>query len=156
MKRTIREEELLAKDDIWNAVVSILSAHDLSSENTLLDEAFIVFHYYSELESGGHESLLNWFESYRGELSIDNYLMKLIAALEKMGAHEFAFIEKKYGKDMWRLHATLENGEDNEEEYYQTIEKADQDYYNSDQTLADLVENYFIDIHAELMDVLDG
>ena len=40
-------------DGIWNAVITILAESDLSTENKSLKEAFIVFQYYSELESGG-------------------------------------------------------------------------------------------------------
>lgn len=62
MRPKMKRENLLNKDDIWNAVTSVLSEHDLSTENNKTDETFLAFQYYSEMESGGHESLLNSLE----------------------------------------------------------------------------------------------
>jgi len=155
MKPKMNREDLLDKDDIWNAVVSIVSECDLPSKDTVLNEAFIVFQYYSELESGGHESLLNWFGSYIEEISIESYLKELIAILEKIGAHDYAIIEKKYVQEIWRLHLALEIGENKEEEYYNIIEKADNEYQNLNQKLDDLLETYFINIHTYLIEVVE-
>jgi len=62
MKPEMKRKDLLSKTDIWNAVITFLSEYDLSSEDNNLNDAFIVYQYYSELESGGHESLFTWFE----------------------------------------------------------------------------------------------
>jgi len=139
-------------DGIWNAVITILAESDLSTENKSLKEAFIVFQYYSELESGGHESLFTWFESYIEEVGIDNYLKELIDILERIGAHEYATIEKKYGQEMWKLYVALGNGEIEEDELYGVIEKADDEYYKLKQNLEGLLEVYFITIYEEIVD----
>ncbi|WP_225229725.1 hypothetical protein [Sporosarcina quadrami] len=59
MKPKMTRKDLLDNDNIWNAIISVISEGDLSTKDTVLNEAFIVFQYYSELESGGHETLLN-------------------------------------------------------------------------------------------------
>lgn len=155
MKPKMNRRDLLSKDNIWNAVVSVISEHDFSTNDTVINEAFIVFHYYSELESGGHESLLTWFEPYIEEISIESYLNTLTAALEKIGAHDYAAIEKKYGQEMWNLHVALVNDETKEEEYYHIIEKADDEYYQLHQKLEGLLETYFIHIHTDLIEVVE-
>lgn len=154
-KIKMNREDLLDKDDIWNAVVSVVCECDLPSKDTVFTEAFIVFQYYSELESGGHESLLNWFGSYIEEISIESYFKELIAILEKIGAHDYAMIEKKYGQEMWRLHMALENGENKEDEFYNVIEKADDEYHKLNQKLDNLLETYFVSIHTDLIEVVE-
>ncbi|ARJ39372.1 hypothetical protein SporoP8_11105 [Sporosarcina ureae] len=155
MRIKMNREDLLNKDDIWNAVVSVVSDCDLPSKDTVVNEACMVFQYYSELESGGHESLLNWFGSYIEEIGIESYLKELIAILEKIGAHDYAMIERKYGQEMWRLHVVLKNGENKEDEFYSVIEKADDEYYKLNQKLDNLVEAYFISIHTDLIEVVE-
>src|SRR5699024_10688846 len=142
-------------DGIWNAVITILAESDLSTENKSLKEAFIVFQYYSELESGGHESLFTWFEAYIEEVGIDIYLNELIGILEKIGAHDYAIIEKKYGQEMWKLYVALENDEVEEDEFYGVIEKADDEYHKLNQKLEELLETYFVTIHTDLIEVVE-
>ncbi|MDQ0273954.1 hypothetical protein [Cytobacillus purgationiresistens] len=64
VKPKIKRKDLMSKTDIWNAVNTVLSECDLSSEDKKINEAYIVHQYYSELESGGHKSLFTWFEWY--------------------------------------------------------------------------------------------
>ncbi|MFC5466000.1 hypothetical protein ACFPM4_14805 [Lederbergia graminis] len=141
-------------DDIWNAVIAMLSEYDISTENKNLHEAFIVFQYYSELESGGHESLFTWFESYIEEVGIHNYLNELINILEKIGAHDYVIIEKKYGQEMWGLYVALENDEVEEDEFYSVIGKADEEYHKLNQKLEELLETYFITIYTDLIKIV--
>ncbi|WP_313238385.1 DMP19 family protein [Sporosarcina ureae] len=155
MKPKMNRKDLLDKDDIWNAIVSVVCECDLPSKDTVLKEAFIVSQYYSELESGGHESLLNWFRSYIEEISIESYVKELIAILEKTGAHDYAMIVKKYGQEMWSLHVALENDENKEVEFYNVIEKADDEYHKLNKKLDNLLETYFISIHTDLIDVIE-
>lgn len=145
----------MTSDEIWNAVISVLIESDLSTENKSLKEAFIVFQYYSELESGGHESLLTWFESYIEEVGIGNYLKELIDILEKIGARDYATLERKYGQEMWKLYVALENDEVEESEFYGVIEKADEEYHKLNQKLAELLEAYFMEIHTDLVEVVE-
>lgn len=63
------------------------------------------------MESGGHESLWNWTSDHIEEVGINHYLEELIGVLEKIGANEYARIEKMYGEEMWRLYVALENNE---------------------------------------------
>ncbi|MGX2959637.1 DMP19 family protein [Peribacillus sp. JNUCC 23] len=155
MKPKMKRKSLLSKTDIWNAVTTVLSEYDLSTEDKNLNEAFIVFQYYSELESGGHESLFTWFEWYIEEVGIDNYLNELIGILEEICAHDYAIIEKKYGQEMWRLYVALENDEIEEDEFYDVIEKANDEYHKLNQKLEELLETYFVTIHTDLIEVVE-
>src|SRR5699024_5823470 len=111
MRPKMKRENLLNKDDIWNAVTSVLSEHDLSTENNKTDETFLAFQYYSEMESGGHESLLNSLEWYIEEIGIDHYLKNLIGVLEKIEAYDYAAIVKNDCEELWTLYIALENDE---------------------------------------------
>lgn len=155
MKPKMTRKELLDTDNIWNAIITAISEVDLSTKDTVLNEALIIFQYYSELESGGHENLLNWLESYIEEISIEIYLNKLITILEKIGAHDYAMIESKYGQEMWRLYIALEKEEVEEDEFYNVIKKADDEYHKLNGLLEELLETYFVSIHTDLIDVVE-
>ncbi|MBO1511362.1 DMP19 family protein [Metabacillus bambusae] len=155
MKPIINRKDLLNKDDIWNAVIAVLSEYDYSTENRMAKEAYTVFQYYAEMESGGHESLFIWASDYIKEVGIALYLEELIGVLEKIDAHEYTKIEKIYGEEMWRLHMALENNEIDESEFYRVIEKADHDYYKLNDQLGKLLEDYFVNIHTDLIEVVD-
>ncbi len=154
MKPTINRKNLLTKDDIWNAVILVVSEADLPTPDLVLREASTVFQYYSELESGGHEMLLNWASSYIEEISFERYLHELLAVLEKVGAHDYAVIERTYGQDMWNLYVALEIDESKEDEFLEFVEKADDAYDRLDGKLEQLVEAYFVKIHIDLIDVV--
>ncbi|WP_096273391.1 DMP19 family protein [Paucisalibacillus globulus] len=155
MKPKIHRTSLQSKTDIWNAVIDVLSNYDLLTAEDLQKENFILFQYYSELESGGHESLLNWWEFYINEVGIDNYLNELIGILEKIGAHEYASIEKRYGSEMWNLYVALENDEIEVDAFYKVIEKANDEYDKLNNKLDKLLEEHFITIHTNIIDVIE-
>ena len=154
MRPKMKRENLLNKDDIWNAVTSVLSEHDLSTENNKTDETFLAFQYYSEMESGGHESLLNSLEWYIEEIGIDHYLKNLIGILEKIEAYDYAAIVKNNCEELWTLYIALENDEIEEEKFYHLIEKADTDYHKLGDQLETLLEAYFVTIYTELIEVV--
>nr|WP_309098301.1 hypothetical protein [Fredinandcohnia onubensis] len=141
-----------SSDDIWNEVIHRICSIDFPSENQTLNEAFLVFQYYSELESGGHEALLNWWNEYISEVGITTYIKELSQVLEKIGAQDYAIILQRYGKEMWKNFVTLENGEIDEDLFYQLIEKADGDYYNLEDKLQQLLESYFVSIHTDIVE----
>ena len=152
-KSKIKRTNLLNPDDIWNAVISVLTEYDFSTENKVAYEAFTVFQYYSEMESGGHESLLRWHSDHIEAVGITRYLEELIGVLEKINAHEYAMIEKKYGQEMWRLYVALENNKIDEKEFYNVIEKADNEYYRFNGKLGALLETYFVMIYTDLIEI---
>lgn len=154
MRPKMKRENLMNKDDIWNAVTSVLSEHDLSTENNKMDETFLAFQYYSEMESGGHESLLNSLEWYIEEIGIDHYLKNLIGILEKIEAYDYAAIVKNNCEELWTLYIALENDEIEEEKFYHLIEKADTDYHKLGDQLETLLEAYFVTIYTELIEVV--
>ncbi|MDW0111145.1 DMP19 family protein [Sporosarcina aquimarina] len=146
-----KREDSMNPDELWNAVVSIINECDFPTNDPVLNEAYIVFHYYSELESGGHESLFTWFGSYIEEVGIECYLNELIAILEKMDAHDYALIEKAYGEELWNMHIALENGEDREDEFYHFVEKADEAYHGLNQTIDTLLETYLVSHYKDFL-----
>lgn len=155
MKYKMKSKDLLTKEDIWNAVIHVLGEYDFPTENEIAHEAMIVFYYYSELESGGHESLLNSFSWYIEDVGITNYLNELIGSLEKISAYDFSLIEKEYGKELWRLFKALESAEIEEDEFYKVVEKADIAYNKLNDKLGVLLEAFFIKIHTELIEVIE-
>lgn len=155
LKPKIKRTDLLNQDDIWNAVSSVVIEYGYQSENRVASEAFTIFQYYSEMESGGHESLLRWNADYIEEIGITRYLEELIEILEKVDAHEYAIVEKKYGQEMWRLYTALENSEIVEKEFYSVIEIADMEYYKLNEKIRELLEAYFVSIHIELIEVVN-
>lgn len=154
-KPKIKKADLLNRDDIWNIVSSVLIEYGYSSENKIAKEAFTVLQYYSEMESGGHESLWNWTSDHIEEVGINHYLEELIGVLEKIGANEYVRIEKMYGEEMWRLYVALENNEIDERNFYSVIEKANDEYYKFNEKLRELIETYFVMIHTDLIEVVD-
>lgn len=155
MKHVMKRQELQTKEDIWNAVMTIMSEIDFPTDDEMINQTFIVFQYYSELESGGHESLLNWLSSYIEEVGIEHYLNELTTALEKVGAQEYAHIEMEYGEEMWRLFTALENGDIEEKDFYNVIEKANDAYEKLDGKLESTLESYFMSIYTDLINVVD-
>ncbi len=140
MKPKMYRRDLVTKDDIWNAVVATISEYDYPTRNQTADETFLAFQYYAELESGGHESLLNWFSEHIEEVGITSYLDALVDSLEAVGAYDYAAIEKKYGQELWRKFKALENGESEDEAFYAVIEQADREYDQLDGRINELLE----------------
>ena len=138
--------------DIWNEVIQKVCSIDFPTENQALNEAFLVFQYYSELESGGHEALLNWWSEYISEVGITAYIKELTKVLEKIAAQEYAVILQKYGEEMWKNFVALENGEIDEYSFYQVVEKADREYYKLEDKLQHLLESYFVSIHTDIIE----
>ena len=141
-----------SSDDIWNEVIHKVCSIDFPTENQVLNEAFLVFQYYSELESGGHEALLNWWSEYISEVGITTYIKELTKVLKKIGAQEYAVILQKYGEEMWKNFVALENGEIDEYSFYQVVEKADREYYKLEDKLQHLLESYFVSIHTDIIE----
>ncbi len=155
MKPKMNRSDLLDNSSIWNAVFKVTSESEPTNDDTLLNDSFIISHYYSELESGGHESLVNWLETYEDEISIPRYFNKLVTILDKAGAVDYAGIENKYGKELWRLYKALENDEIKEDEFYTVIEQADEAYNKLENQIEALLEAYFVRIHTDLIDVVE-
>ncbi|WP_449538034.1 DMP19 family protein [Ferdinandcohnia sp. Marseille-Q9671] len=155
MKPKMKKSELNTPADIWNAVIHTICDFDFPSENKLLNDAFLVFQYHAELESGGHEALLNWWSEYIQEVGMATYVNQLSDIFEKIGAQDYSAILQQYGEEMWKAFVALENGEIDEEPYYEVIEKADQAYYKLENKLELVLESYFMKIHTEIIEVVE-
>ncbi|KMJ57132.1 hypothetical protein AB685_17095 [Bacillus sp. LL01] len=155
MDKKVKNTELTTNEDIWNAMVSLMSEYDFPTDNETANQAFMVYHYYSELESAGHEGLFNWCSSYIEELGAARYFEELVRALREINATDYALIEEKYGVQLWKLYQALESGEAPEEEFYNIIEKADNEYWQLDGKLGNMLETYFVGIYKEFIEVVD-
>ena len=56
---------------------------------------------------------------------------------------------------MWNLYIALENDEIHEDEFYNVIEKATDEYYKLNGELRDLLEAYFVTIYTDLIEVVE-
>ena len=162
MKIKVNRSELQTNNDIWNAVLSAYGEYVFPTDDEKNNDFFILFNYFCELESGGHESLINWFSEPIEEMGIQTYLNRLTKMLEKVGAHEYAEIEKNYIKELWRLFLAVENSgneephyESLEAEFYILIEKADSDYRNLGEKLSERLSSYAADIYTELIEIVE-
>lgn len=149
----MKKKDLITNDDIWNAVIQVMVDYNFPTENKVANDTYIVFNYYSELESGGHEGLLNWFSWHIEEVGIDNYLKELTFILDNIGAENYSKIEKKYGEELWRLFQALENDEIEVDDFYNVIKEADSEYENLNGKLGELLESYFVKIYTDLIDI---
>lgn len=151
----MKKAELMNNNDIWNAMVSLMSEYNFPTENKTANKVFMVYNYYSELESGGHEGLFNWFSWYIEDVGANSYFEELNSILKEINAYDYSLIEEKYGVKLWKLYQALENEEIPEEDFYNIIEKADNEYEQLSGKLADILETYFVNIHTELIEVID-
>lgn len=134
------------KVEIWNFMVETLSQVDLMSANEKDHEAALVYHFYSEVESGGHEGLLNWLSDYIEKVGSTKYFEDLSQSLEKIGASEYAVNERTYGEQLWKLFKALEADEKMEAAFYEVIQKADGAYYALEGKIGERLETYFSQI----------
>ncbi|TWT07877.1 hypothetical protein FQV26_08710 [Planococcus sp. CPCC 101016] len=129
MKVKMSKAQLQTTDEIWNAVIEVISEDGPLAVDPIWSEACMAFHYYSEMESGGHESLLNGSQEYIEQQGFPLFLEQLIHTLQKIGAADYAEIEKKYGNKIGHLFLAMGRVEEDEKAFYEIIEKADQEYY---------------------------
>lgn len=146
----------MESENRWNAVIDMLNECDFPTDSGLLNGAQTVFQYYSELESGGHESLFSSLSTYIEENGIGTYLKEVTEILEQIGAHDYAVIEHDYCVEIWQLYVALENDSIEASEFYTIIEKADDAYNQLDDKLEQLLTTYFVKIHRELTGVIEG
>ena len=155
MKFKVVKSQLQHRDDIWSILADITVENAYPTTNPLLDEISIVFSYYSELESGGHESLTRWQYDQIVALGFETYLDKLTATLRKIGAVDYAVIEKDYLPDIWRIYHQLENGENMEEAFYVLVEKADKAYVALQDAIRPMLVEYAVDIHLQVIEPVE-
>ncbi|MBD3107435.1 hypothetical protein IEO70_03575 [Bacillus sp. AGMB 02131] len=140
----------MSKTEIRSAVIQVLMEKEFPSESAITNEAHLVFQYYCEMESGGHEGLLRWKSQYIKDIGITVYLAKLTAILKKINAFQYAAILEEYGEEMWNLFVALEKGEIDEDQFYEIVHKADYRYYHLNDEIDFLIENYFSEIYEQL------
>lgn len=153
MKPKMKQSELMTNDDIWNAVTKLLSETEDPSENAQLAEALLLYNYYSDMESDGHERLFNYYSETIDIIGIEQFLTEMTDSLRNMDADEYAAILDRYGADMYRMFLGLEDGPVEEAEYYHVFEQADDAYKALDGKIKDLLKAYFVKIHRGLIDV---
>lgn len=133
-----------SREEIWNAIVEKISDIDYPTKYPVTNHAYIMFQYYSQMESGGHEDVLNWLFN---EKKIDHPLAVLINSINEAQAKSYtAYLEVK-GQEMWELFQLLKRGEEQEEAFSLMVQQADEAYWNIN-TFQQIVEKYFY-LHCE-------
>ena len=134
----------MKKEEIWNDTITILAEADYPSDNPFINDVYLAYHYYSELESGGHEAFLTWFSEQIEQTGPTTFLQNLKHSLTKINAKPYAEIIDTYGEALWQAYTALEKEEIEEDEFYNLIEKADTEYYQLDTQLEQYLQNYFV------------
>ncbi|WP_026674762.1 DMP19 family protein [Alkalihalobacterium bogoriense] len=155
MKPQMKKSDLQDSNEIWNAVITVMTEYEYPSDSIVGNDTYLLYQYYSELESGGHESLFTWFSETIDMMGILQYSGKITALLEKIGAVEYAAIEKKYMIALWEKYNALENGEIEENAFYSILEKVDGEYYQLDGKLDHFLQNHFVEVHQQLIDIIE-
>lgn len=150
-----KRAQLLTGDAIWNEVLDFASQIHFPVNEEFINDLSILVQYYNEMESGGHEGLLNWTVGPISNFGFENYIQSLTNTLQTIGAKDIAVIEQQYAPLYWPLYHQLERNEIDEELFYEVIEKADKAYYEHSETLRTLLEQYFISIYTELFEIID-
>lgn len=149
------KNDLLDEGNAWEAVLSAGLTINRPDGFKDAHDYFITLDFLHELESGGHGSLLEWSSDIIEELGIRTYIERLTSMLEKIGAEEYAEIEKQYAEKLWILNRALANGEDVMEEYDRLIEEADKRYSQLGERLLDRMQAYSLVIYKELSENIE-
>ena len=162
MKIKVKHSELQTDNDIWNAVLTAYGEYDFPTDDEEMNDFFILFNYYCEMESGGHESLFNWFSKDIEEMGTQIYLNRLTVMLRKVGAPEYATIEEKSLEELWRLFLAVENSGNEEldfesvvSEFYMLLEKLDGEYRNLGDKLSDRLSSFATVIYTEIIEIVE-
>jgi len=162
VKIKVKHSELQTDNDIWNAVLTAYGEYDFPTDDEEMNDFFILFNYYCEMESGGHESLFNWFSKDIEEMGTQIYLNRLTVMLRKVGAPEYATIEEKSLEELWRLFLAVENSGNEEldfesvvSEFYMLLEKLDGEYRNLGDKLSDRLSSFATVIYTEIIEIVE-
>jgi hypothetical protein len=155
MKITGNKNDLLDEGNAWEAVMSADSTINGPGGYKNVHDYFIALNFLNELESGGHVSLVTWSSDIIEELGIHTYIERLTGMLEKVGAPEYAEIERQYAEKIWVLNKALEDGKDVMEEYDRLIEEADKKYWQLGDRLLERMKAYAVVICKELIEVVE-
>ena len=150
MKIKVNKKDLMNEDDAWGAVMAA-SVSIKSYKHA--DDFFLALNYLNELESGGHGSLIEWSSEIIEELGIHTYVERLTSMLEKLGAPEYAAIEKQYLEELWRLNRAMEKGDAVMEVYDELIEESDKKYWQLGERLLHLMRDHSLIIYKELIEI---
>ena len=156
MEKELRSKtQFPTEDAIWNAVLDFASTVEFPTGDSFIDELVILVCAFNELESGGHEALLNWNIDIITKIGIERYVQALTNQLQEVGAHSLASTEQQYALKYWKLYNMLERGEIEEEAFYEVIEHVDTVYYSYSEQLHDLMQQYFNQIYTKLFKISD-
>lgn len=133
----------MSPEEKWNEMIGQLSELELPVEDPFLQQMLLVYHYFSEMESGGHESLFRWLEMYVKDTGIDFFIAELSDALEHIGAIGYVDLVQIYGKPIWQAYEAMNQDETVEDSFYEVVETADEQYHGLG-GIGELVERYFL------------
>ena len=126
----------------WDIVSTIAIEHSFPLQQPLLNETSIVFQYYSEMESGGHESLLRWQYDQMQAMGFMQYKETLLRVLRAIGADEYAAVEDTHLTRCFELYEALEANRLAEDVFYEAINAADAAYIACEDRLRDQLQHY--------------
>lgn len=153
-KIQIPRAQVSSNEAIWNELSNVAIQQYFPTNNDLLDELSIFVLYFNEMESGGHEAVLNWTKERIEAFGFHNYVHVLSSTLEKIGAPALAEVEKRLAPLYWPLYHQLEAGEIDEEPFYEVIEQADQAYFEINEHFRNMAMNYFLSIYEQVFDIV--
>ena len=151
----ISKKDALTSMDRYNAVCDFIVSHTYPSQNTMLDDSWRIFNYYNELGSGGHEGYLTWTVGSIPEMDIQPFYDALIHTLQEIGATRLAELETTYGLLLWQKYHALENGEIEEDEFYNIVQLADQAYLDYEDTFINQMWSYADKLFPKLFTIVD-
>ena len=151
----ISKKDALTREGRYNVVADFIVSHTYPSENKMLDDSWLIFNYYNELASGGHEGYLTWTAGPICETDIRSFYDALIHTLQEIGATELADLERTYGILLWEKYHALENGEIEEDEFYDIVQIADQAYLNYEEMFINKMWIYAEKLFPNLFTVVD-
>lgn len=151
----ISKKDVLTREGRYNAVTDFIASHTYPSDNKMLDDSWRIFDYYNELGSGGHEGYLTWTAGPIRETDIHAFYDALIHTLQEIGAIQLAALEKTYGILLWQKYHALENGESEEDEFYDIVQLADQAYFEYEEMFINKMWAYAEKLFPKLFTVVD-
>lgn len=140
-----------SNDRTWDKVVELFSERAEGSGNKDMNEAFLIYHYYSDVEQGGHENFFTHFSEYIDLIGIEPFTKELTSALQKAGAKEYSDVFSRFGPEAYFMFLGLEDVYANDAEAGNALEKADDAYNRLNGGLKGKLEDYFKENYSNIV-----
>lgn len=155
MKIPIAKAKLAQPDLIWQELTEVIIHHQYPSEHALLDQMSIVYLYYSEMESGGHEAVFNWQYEQIVAYGFNMYYDVLTSTLKQIGAADYAAIVEKYLPSLWDTYNALEQNDQLADAFYVQVEIADKAYNQLHDAIRPILEKTAIKVYLDVFEPIE-